>query len=302
LLLLNIFVNNILPVLLLSGAGFVLGKTLHVDARPLGRVIFYILSPVLVFNLLTSNKLPFDRIGLMVGFTATGSLITAGLAFLIGKLSRLDHGALIIVILTSMCVNAGNFGLPLVSFAFGQEALAYGSIFFVTNTLILNTLGVILSSLDHLDLKRAVLGLFKVPAIYAILLAMLFLFMNWDLPEPINRTLSLAAGGAIPVMLILLGLELQNIEWSRNLRAISIPVLIRLVLGPLIGLGMAAVFGLQNPARQAGVAESSMPPAVMTTVLAAEFKLDSRLVTAIVFVSTILSPLTLTIVLYYLGR
>jgi predicted permease len=302
LLLLNIFVNNILPVLLLSGAGFVLGKTLHVDARPLGRVIFYILSPVLVFNLLTSNKLPFDRIGLMVGFTATGSLITAGLAFLIGKLSRLDHGALIIVILTSMCVNAGNFGLPLVSFAFGQEALAYGSIFFVTNTLILNTLGVILSSLDHLDLKRAVLGLFKVPAIYAILLAMLFLFMNWDLPEPINRTLSLAAGGAIPVMLILLGLELQNIEWSRNLRAISIPVLIRLVLGPLIGLGMAAVFGLQNPARQAGVAESSMPPAVMTTVLAAEFKLDSRLVTAIVFVSTVLSPLTLTIVLYYLGR
>jgi predicted permease len=131
---------------------------------------------------------------------------------------------------------------------------------------------------------------------------MLFLYMKWNLPEPINRTLSQAAGGIIPVMLILLGLELQYIERSRNLRAISIPLHIRLVLGPLISLGMAAIFGLQNQARQAGVTETSMPPAVMTTVLAAEFKLDSRLVTAIVFVSTILSPLTLTIVLYYLGR
>jgi predicted permease len=111
-LLLNIFVNNILPVLLLSGTGFALEKTLHVDARPLGRVIFYILSPVLVFNLHTSNELPFDRIGLMVGFTATGSLIISGLAFLIGKLFRLDRGALIIVIVTSMCVNAGNLCHP----------------------------------------------------------------------------------------------------------------------------------------------------------------------------------------------
>jgi predicted permease len=301
-LLLAIFSNNILPVLLLSGAGFALGKALDLDARPLGRVIFYILSPVLIFNLLTSNKLPLDRIGLMVGFSATGSLIIAGLAFLTGKLFRLERGALVVVVLTSMCVNAGNFGLPLVSFAFGQEALAYASIFFATNSLILNTLGVIISSLGHLDLKRALLGLLRVPTIYAIVLAILFIYTGWTLPEPIERTFSLAAGGAIPGMLILLGLELRKFEWSRNLRAMSILVIIRLVIGPLIGLGIAAFFGLQNPAKLAGIAEMSMPSAVMNTVLATEFNLDSRLVTAIVFTSTILSPLTLTIVLYFLGR
>jgi predicted permease len=224
------------------------------------------------------------------------------LALLIGKLFRLERGVLIIVVLTSMFVNAGNFGLPLVSFAFGQETLAYASIFFVTNSLILYTLGVMIASLGHLDLKGALLGLFKIPAIYAILLAILFIYTGWKLPEPISRTISLAAGGAIPGMLILLGLELQHIEWSRNLRAMSIPVFIRLVIGPIIGLGMAALFGLQNPAKQAGIAEMSMPSAVMTTVLATEFKLDSKLATAIIFISTILSPLTLTLVLYFLKR
>jgi malate permease and related proteins len=300
--LINIFANNILPILLLSGAGFALGKTFEVDARPLGRVVFYILSPVLVFTLLTGNDLPLDRIAIMLGFTAAGTLTIAGLAFLIGKLFRLERGALIIVVLTSMCVNAGNFGLPLVSFAFGQEALAYASIYFVMSNLLLYTFGVLISSLDHLNLKGALLGLLKVPAIYAILLAMLFIRTGWPLPEPISRTLSLAAGGAIPVMLILLGLELQRIEWSRNWRVLSIPVFIRLVIGPLIGLVFAALFGLPTPARQAGITEMGGPTAVMTTILATEYNLDSRLLTAVVFASTILSPISLTIVLYFLGR
>jgi hypothetical protein len=300
--LLNIFSNNILPVLLLSGAGFILGKIVKIDPRPLGRVIFYILSPVLVFNLLTSNALPINQIAIMMGYTAAGTLIIGGLAFLIGKLFHLERQVLIIVILTSMCVNSGNFGLPLVSFAFGQAALAYASVYFVTNTLILYTLGVIISSLGHLDLKGALLGLLKVPATYAILLALLFIRTGWTLPEPISRTLSLAAGGAIPGMLILLGLELQQIEWSRNMRAMGIPVFTRLLIGPLIGLGLAILFGLPIPARQAGITEMSGPTAVMTTVLATEYKLDSKLVTAIVFITTILSPLSLTLVLYYLGK
>jgi predicted permease len=271
----NIFANNILPVLLLGGAGSVLGKTLKIDPRPLGRVIFYILSPVLVFDLLTRNALPPDQIAFLAGYAAVGTLGMGGLAFLIGKLFRLDHGALIIVVLTSMCVNSGNFGLPLVSFTFGQQALAYASIFFVISSLILYTLGIIIASLGHLDLKAALLGLGKVPAIYAILLAMLFNQTGWILPEPLSRTLSLAANGAIPSMLILLGLELQGISWSRDLGTMSIPVFLRLVIGPIVGLGMAILFGLPNAARQAGVTVISGPSVETTTVLATEYHLDA---------------------------
>ena len=300
--LLRIFANNILPVLLLSGAGFALGKVLKLDPQPLGRVIFYILSPLLVFDLLTSNNLPLDRIALMMGYTAAGTLVIAGLAFLAGKLFRLERGALIVVVLASMCTNGGNYGLPLVSFAFGQEALAYASIYFVTSTILFYTVGVIIASLGHLNLKNALLGVLKVPAIYAIIMAVIYIRTGWTLPEPLQRTVSLAAGGAIPSMLVLLGLELQRVEWSRNFRAMGIPVFIRLIVGPLVGLGIAAMFGLQGPAYKAGMTEMGTPTAVMTTVLATEYKLDSSLVTAIIFVGTILSPLTLTPLLYFLGR
>ncbi len=300
--LLNVFVNNLLPILLLSGAGFALGRALKLDSRPLGRVIFYILSPVLVFNLLTSSKLAVESIILMMGYSASTMLIIAGIALVVGKLLRLERSVLTIVVLTSLFANNGNYGLPLISFAFGQEALAYASIYFVTNSLLLYTVGVLIASLGHLRLKEALLGLLKVHAIYAIILAVVFIRTGWTLPAPIQKAVELTAGGAVPAMLILLGLELQKVEWTHNFRALSIPVVCRLLVGPIIGLAMAALFGLNSTARKDGITEAGMPSAVMTTILASEYKLDASLVTAIVFVSTILSPLTLTPLLYFLGR
>jgi predicted permease len=70
----------------------------------------------------------------------------------------------------------------------------------------------------------------------------------------------------------------------------------------MIALLMVALFGISGPARQASVTEASMPSMVSSTVLATEYQLDSKLVTAIVFISTLLSPLTLTPLLVYLGK
>jgi hypothetical protein len=146
------------------------------------------------------------------------------------------------------------------------------------------------------------LGLLKVPAIYAILLAVIFIRTGWSLPAPLQKTVELTSAGAVPAMLILLGLEMQKVAWTHNLRALSIPVVCRLLVGPLIGLALAALFGLNSTARKDGITDAGMPSAVMTTILADEYKLDVSLVTAIVFVSTILSPLTLTPLLYFLAR
>jgi predicted permease len=59
---------------------------------------------------------------------------------------------------------------------------------------------------------------------------------------------------------------------------------------------------MQSVARQGSVTEASMPAMVSSTVLATEYQLDSKLVTAVVFISTLLSPLTLTPLLVFLAR
>jgi predicted permease len=298
--LLQIFTNNILPILLLSGAGFLLGSLLKLDSRPLGRVIFYILGPVLIFNLLTTSQLKVENILVMMGYSLTVMLVSGGVALLIGKLFRLEWPLLTIILLTTLFGNNGNYGLPLISFAFGEEALTYASIYFVTNSLMLYTLGVVIASLGHLKFKDALIGLLKVPAVYSILLALIFIYTGWKLPSPIQKTINLAADGAIPAMLILLGLELQKVEWTHKFKALSVPIFVRLILGPVVGLVVAMVYGLGTTLRNVGIIQGGMPSAVMTTILANEYKLDTSLVTAIVFISTILSPLTLTPLLYLL--
>lgn len=300
--LLDIFTNNLLPVLLLTGAGFALGKLLGVSSRPLGRVVFYIFSPILVFNLLIQSQLPPGRILLMMGFAASVMLICTSLAFLAGKLLHLERAALMAVVLTTLTGNNGNYGLPIIAFAFGEEALAYASIYFVTSVIALNSLGVFLASLGKMRPKDALLGLTKVPAIYTIILAVIVVQTGWVLPSPLQKTVTLASNAAVPCMLILLGLELQRAEWTKNLRALGIPAFLRLVGGPLIALALASLFGLPQPGRQAGITQAGMPSAVMTTVVASEYNLEPSLVTAIVFITTIISPLTLTPLLFLLGR
>lgn len=300
--LLTTFANNLLPILLVSGAGFVLGKLLTVDSRSLGRVVFYVFSPLLVFDLMIKSTLTLQQAFTTVAFTASVITVMGLIAFLFGRLFRLERPYILAVILTVAFGNTGNYGLPLVKFAFGDEALAVASIFYVTTTILFNTVGVVVASIGHMDLKSALLGLFKLPIIYGVTLALFMKGIGVQLPLPISRTIEIAANGAIPLMLILLGLELTRIQWSHSFRALGLGVAVKLLLGPLVGLLFARLFGMHGTVHQGNVLEAAMPAAVATTVVATEYNLEPSLVTAIVFLGTALSPLTLTPLIVYLAR
>ena len=298
----NTFANNLLPIMLIAAAGYILGKTLTVDSRTIGRMVFYIFSPLLVFNLMVTSQLNFQQALTTVEYTMVVIAIMGTIAFILGKLFRLERAHLLAVILTVAFGNTGNYGLPLVKFAFGDEALAVASIFYVTTTILFNTIGVIIASLGHLDLKSAILGVFKLPILYAVAVALIIKGFGISIPLPLSRTIEIAANGAIPAMIILLGLELTRIEWTHSLRATGLGVATKLLIGPLVGLLLASLFGLQGHTRQGSVIEAAMPAAVATTVVATEYKLEPSLVTAIVFFGTILSPLTLTPLIVFLTR
>jgi predicted permease len=296
------FSNNLLPIFLVGGAGFLLGKLLPIEPRSLGRVVFYIFSPLLVFDLMMKSALDLKQSLTIVGFTASVIAVLGTFAFLFGKLFRLDKAGLLAVILTVAFGNTGNYGLPLTKFAFGADALASASLFYVTTTILFNTAGIVVASLGHTDLKSALLGLFKAPVVYGVALALLLKGMEIELILPVSRTIEIAANGAIPTMLVLLGLELSQTRWTHGYRALGLGVLVKLLLGPLTGLILAGLFGLQGAARQGAVLEAAMPAAVVTTVVASEYKLAPSLVTLIVFIGTVLSPLTLTPLIVYLAR
>ena len=299
--LLKLFVDNLLPVLLVAGAGYIAGKWLKVDARSISRAVFYFFSPCLLFDLLVTNRFETGDMLRMVGFAAATVLTVCAITWLLGRLIRLERNMLAAVLLSTLAINAGNYGLSLNLFAFGEEALAYAGLFFVTSAVITYTLGVTIASLGRASLVNSLKGLLKIPVIYVVPLALLFISMDWELPLSLDRTVSLLGDAAIPGMLLVLGLQLQKVQRIHNIRALVLVSGMRLIGGLGVGLLLASVFGLQGMAYNAGVLEASMPTAVLATILATEYEAEPAFVTSAVFVSTLLSPLTLTPLLLVLG-
>ncbi|MEW5871323.1 MAG: AEC family transporter [Chloroflexota bacterium] len=299
--LLNLFLDNLLPIFLAAGAGYLLARLTSITPSALSRVIFYIFSPCLIFSLLTHSQLSNDDILHSILFAVCAILLIGAFTWLAGKLLRLDRRTLAGVLIASMFMNAGNFGLPVVMFAFGETALSYASLFFVADAMLAYSLGVIIASSGSASLRQALINLLKIPTIYALVLALLFLRTGWQIPVPLERTTTLLGNASVPAMLVLLGLQLSKANWKGKALPITLASFMRLVVGPAIVLLLSPIFGLSGAARQANVLESGMPTAVLTTVLATEYDAEPSLVTAIVFISTLLSPLTLTPLLAYLG-
>jgi len=297
----SLFINNLFPILLIAGIGYICGKYLDVQARSLSRVIFYVFSPCLIFNLITTSQLSGDDMLRMIGFTTTLVLSCAAITYLLGKAMNLSRTMLVAVILTAMTTNAGNFGLSLNLFAFGEAGLAQASIFFVTSAMINYTVGVTIASMGSVSLKDSLLKLLTIPTVYAVILAVIFVSTGWVLPKPLERTTSTLAGASIPAMIILLGLQLQQNQRTKQTKALILSNGMRLLGGAALGILFANVFRLTGVAYQAGVIEAAKPTAVLSTVLATEFDVEPAFVTTVVFTTTLLSPLTLTPLLAYLG-
>ena len=144
-----------------------------------------------------------------------------------------------------------------------EAALAHASIYFVVSAIAMYTAGVAIASMGTMDWKRSLLELLKTPTIYGVIVGMTFNSQNWELPLFLNRTVSLLSDATIPSMLLVLGLQLQNNTHTWNFKALALSASLRLLAGPALAIATAGLFGLQGVARQAGILEASMPPAVM---------------------------------------
>ena len=102
-------------------------------------------------------------------------------------------------------------------------------------------------------------------------------------------------------MILVLGMQLERAIWPARPRLVLLAVAISLAAAPVVALLFCAMAGVTGPARQAVVTLSSMPVAVITTILALEYNLDADFVTGAVFISTIISPLTLAPLIAYLS-
>lgn len=187
--------------------------------------------------------------------------------------------------------NAGNMGLPLCLFAFGEAGLGLAVIFFATLAVVQFTLGPAIAA-GRPDLGQ----MLRTPVIYAVALALLLQGLQQDVPRWVLNTATLLGNCAVPLMLVSLGVALSRLRIAGLGRAVAMSSL-RLGLGLVVGLVVVWAMHLEGVMRGVVLLQSSMPVAVFNYLWAVRYGNAPEEVAGMVLGSTALSFVTLPLLL-----
>src|SRR5262245_42084711 len=245
----SIFASDILPIFIIAGVGFLLARRFGASVKTLATVTFNALSPCLVFDQLVSAQISGSQSLRVVAFCVLLTIAIGIAARLTTLPLRLDRMTLSSFLLVAMFSNSGNYALPVVLFAFGQEALAFASVYFVTSAILIYTAGILVAASGHGSVRLAMTRLFKVPAIYAVTAAVIVLGTHTTVPAAVMRPVGLLSDAAIPIMLLVLGMQLERAVLPKNPYAVGAAVVLSLLVAPAIAFGLSALLGLTGAAR-----------------------------------------------------
>lgn len=296
-----VLVQNILPIMMVASFGYLLKRRFDLHVGTLSSVVFNVLSPCLVFSSLANSQLPAGELIDLVGFSILNIFAMGVLAFLLASLIKLERSDMATLLIVAMFVNGGNYGLTLLQLRYGEVGLSHGVVYYITSTVMVYTVGVLVASMGKASWRVTIKRMGRLPAVYAALLAIIVYSFNIPIPAPIMSGITITGNGAIPVMLIVLGMQMADMRPADGARYIWPAVGLRLLVGPAVGVLIAALVGLQGIGRASMIIESAMPTAVINLILASEFGLPTTNVARIVVLSTLISPLTIAATITLLG-
>ncbi|WP_158055473.1 AEC family transporter [Halorussus halophilus] len=304
--LLSALSTAILPVLSVAAVGFLLGRTREIDVDPLGTITIYVLTPALVFYSLATSSLSGALAAKILGGVALFTAAMVGLAEGAGRLLGETEPVQGALVLSSSFPNAGNYGIPLSAFAFGAVGRSTAVLYIAGQSVLMYTVGVYLASRgEESDVLGSVSEVFRLPLVYAVVAAGLARWFGVVPPTDTAamETLKLVGDSAIPVMLLILGIQLANTRHGASISRVGVSNGLKLVVAPLVGAAVAVGLGMAtNDATVARVfvLECGMPAAITPLILAIEYDEGGDGLTApeyistAIFASTLASVVTLT--------
>jgi hypothetical protein len=272
-----------------------------VRSQPLSQAAFYLFNPSLAFVSLASTAVAPELLGQIVLLKVLVFAAMLPVARWFSGRLHLPAAASSAFVLSVLFANSGNYGLSVNEYAFGKEGLALAVICYVTDNLVVNSLGVYLAARGRTNMRRAALTVLRNPAVYTVILGMVVHELGWQVPLPLWRGLESLGRAAVPTMLTVLGMQLATMPVTReHWRTIGFAVLLRLVVAPAIALGLSGPLGLTGLARQVVVIENAAPTAVMTSIIASQYESEPGLVAGIVLVSSLASLVSVTALLVWI--
>ncbi|NWK83368.1 AEC family transporter [Staphylococcus sp. GSSP0090] len=290
----------LLPIFIMIVIGYILQKKFTLDLKTLAKLNIYIFVPGFIFVKFYKTHFEIKLLLYIVLFF----IIYIVFLFIIGKiLTRLgnkEKGEATTLTNSILFFNSGNYGVPVNDLVFKGDPLAMSVQVIVLSLQNIFTFSYGIFSIQAVNIGKlkALLGYFKMPVLYALIFAIVFNYGNVKIPTFIWTPANYIADAMIAIALILLGAQIANIKFRFKWSSAYVFILIRLIVGPVIALGIIKVMGIEGIIAQALFITSAMPTSVNSSVIAQEYDNHPELAAELVFLSTLLSAITVVLVIY----
>lgn len=290
--------TNILFILLLLLIGYSLKRLPAFPketASVLTSFVIYVSLPALI--LVQIPKIPFSSEMLVPSLMPWAMLaISAALVLMCAKIfnwSRQITGALMLLVPLG---NTSFLGIPMVEAFFGEAMIPYALLYDQVGTfLALATYGSIILAVYSEQEKADFRSILKKIVTFPPLIALLVAFGSYYFPFPaemISMLESLAAT-LIPLVIIAVGLRIEFQFEKQHLSPMVMGLGIKLLVAPLLALGIVHLLHINSEAAHVAVFEAGMPPQVSAWALAMMAGLSPKLGAMMVGFGIVISMVTL---------
>ncbi len=297
----EIIIQTTLPVFLLVFCGFALGNFQNIETRSISNLTIYLLTPALIFTKFLQNPIEINIIIQIAFFIVGFYLLNIFITWFTTRLLKMDkilaHGFTLSIVL----FNAGNMGIPFISFAFGDEGLSMAIILLLINVCITATIGVFIAAGANSKPVQALKQIFLLPNIYAITIALIIKYFTIPVPNFIFEPLNMLGDASIPVSIVLLGIQISQTKFFSRSYEIFLASGLRLVLGPIIAFFLTRIINCTELMQKVLIIQTSMPTAIYALLFATKFDAKPDFVSSVILTATIASSATLSILLYLLN-
>lgn len=285
----------LIAVCIIAGMIFRSTKTIHPDAhKGINTWVLYLALPAVSFKYLPKVQWSLEMLFpiLSTVLIAVGSSILVLFYSRIKNYSRRSRSTME---LASGYSNTSFIGFPLIAAFYGEQYLSIAIICDQTMFLMLSTMGIITalkggSKSGKISSIFILKRLFTFPPFLGCISALILSqFFNLDFAEPLFDKL---AATVAPLALFSVGLQLKFNGWRKLIPQISTSMLYKLILAPLCVLVLALVFDIKEDIAKISIFEAAMPTVITSSIIAEQFRLNTKLINLIIGISILVGFVT----------
>lgn len=297
----RIIIVSIIIMILIGVLSKKIGLLKEEDVETLNNIVINIALPCLIFNTLYSaDSSLVPQLSILTVYMLITSLIVGVLTYSLLYFLGWDKKKIWSVVIVVVLGNTGFLGYPITQGIFGNAGMIRAVFCDCSTSIVFVILSFILILIFDGEIKVALKKIVTFLPLWSIILGIIFTLFNIPITSVGSTVIGYLSGATIPLIMISLGLSLNLDGFKNHFKEVGLASFIKLVIYPLIGLGVLSLLNITGFNHAIGFIEAAMSSAMLGLVLSVSYKLDWELTSDCIFASTVLSLVTIPIFLMFI--